>query len=107
MDFFKEVFSKKCIKSFFSVWWGLLKKFAIWVIILLLSVIFGFPTLANSFETQPATSQTIHINEEWNFTGKDNAKKYIWILIAVFIAYILLITLVSFVMYMTSMRNLL
>lgn len=38
-NFCKEIFSMRNIKSFFGVWWGLFKKYVIWIVLMILSVI--------------------------------------------------------------------
>lgn len=38
-NFFKEIFSWENIKSFFSIWWELLKKYAIWLILIIVSMV--------------------------------------------------------------------
>ena len=55
--YFKDTFCKENIKLSFSVLWGLLKKYFIWVILIFLPVIFTFSALASSYT--PITSAPV------------------------------------------------
>ena len=48
--YFRDTFFKENVKSSFSVFWGLTKKYALWIILIFLPVIFTATTFANSFE---------------------------------------------------------